>query len=251
MASDDDADFDDEAAFDDDDVNQDISDNDDGTNQSEILYTYPQETESFLGDSEFLPKSAKQERARNLLFHAAGSDSPQKVDSSKPVSEEKSVLEKFLDSIPDKTSTCKIEVEGTHTLGKFFAAAPPFASVKDSPTFPLDEQQVVLLKKFWRAQNPTKLTAFSEESFKILKVSDEFVELTKVPTLDEFVKHVNTARGTTTKEGYRVRMWQNFETDMRKIHKGVRVGFLAQALNQRILSNISQLVNEWEEQHVL
>ena len=74
LASDDDTDFDDEAAFDID-VNQDVSDNDDGSNQSEILYTYSQETESFLGDSEFLPKSAKQERTRNLLFHAAGSDS--------------------------------------------------------------------------------------------------------------------------------------------------------------------------------
>ena len=96
------------------------------------------------------------------------------------------MLEKFLDSIPDKTSTSKKEVEGTHTLGNFFAAAPSFASVKDSPTFLFDEQQVVLLKKFWRAQNPTKLTAFSEESFKILKVLEEFVELTKVPTLDDF-----------------------------------------------------------------
>ena len=64
-------------------------------------------------------------------------------------------------------------------------------------------------------------------------------------------KHVNTARGSTTKEGYWSRMWQNFETDMRKIHKGVRVDFLAQVLNQRILINISQLVNKWEEQEVL
>ena len=80
------------------------------------------------------------------------------------------MLEKFADSIPDKTSTSKKEVEGTHTLGNFFAAAPSFGSVKDSPTFPFDDQQVFLLKKFWRAQNPTKLTAFSEESFKILKV---------------------------------------------------------------------------------
>ena len=155
-----------------------------------------------------------------MFLHAAGSDSPKKVDSSNPVSEEKSMLEKFLDSLPDKTSTSIKEVEGTHTLGKIIAAAPSFATVKDSPTFPLDEQQVVLLKKLWWAQNPTKITAFSQELFKILKVSDEFVELTKVPTLDEFVKHVNTARGTTTKEGCRARMWQNFETDMRKLTEG-------------------------------
>ena len=107
LASDDDDDEDDEDAYNDDDVNQDVSDNDDGSNQSEILYTYPQETESFLVDTEFLPKSAKQERARNSLFQAVGSDSPKKVDSTKPVSEEKSMLEKFLDSIPDKTSSSK------------------------------------------------------------------------------------------------------------------------------------------------
>ena len=79
LVSDDDADFDDEAAFNDDDVTQDVFDNDDGSNESEILYIYPQETESFLGDSEFLLKSAKQKRARNLLFQAAGSDSPKTV----------------------------------------------------------------------------------------------------------------------------------------------------------------------------
>ena len=158
------------------------------------------------------------------------------------------MLEKFLNSLP---AVKKAEVEGTCVLGKIFSAAPSFAAVKDSPTFPLDEQQVVLLKKFWRAPNPSKLTAFSEESFKILKVDEEFFDLTKVPTMDDFVKHVNTSKGSTTKEGFRSRIWQNLETDLRKIHRGVRVGLLAQALNQHILSNISQLVQEWSDNEVL
>ena len=237
-----------------DDGNDDVDDNDnnddmDDQDNSDIVFTHPDESESFLGDPEFLPKSAKQERARNLLFTAAADAG--KTDRPKqqpPKVQEVSMLEKFLDSLPAEK---KAEVEGTCILGKFFSAAPSFAAVKDSPTFPLDEQQVVLLKKFWRAPNPSKLTAFSEESFKILKVDEEFFDLTKVPTMDDFVKHVNTSKGSTTTEGFRSRIWQNLETDLRKIHRGVRVGLLAQALNQHILSNISQLVQEWSDNEVL
>ena len=71
---------------------------------------------------------------------------------------------------------------------------------------------------------PEHAFSLKEENLsKTLKVDEEFVELTKVPTIDVFVKHVNIARGSTTEERYRSHMWQNFETNLRKIHSGVRV----------------------------
>ena len=56
-----------------DDGDDDVDDNDDNDDMddqdnSDIVFTHPDESESFLGDPDFLPKSAKQERARNLLF---------------------------------------------------------------------------------------------------------------------------------------------------------------------------------------
>ena len=64
----------------------------------------------------------------------------------------------------------------------------------------------------------------------------------KVPVLDPFVKHVNVQSGTrATKERYRNRMWQNFERDLRKVHKGVRFSMLNESLN---------LMASWRESNI-
>ena len=91
-----------------DDGDDDVDDNDDNDDMddqdnSDIVFTHPDESESFLGDPDFLPKSAKQERARNLLFTAAADAG--KTDRPKqqpPKVQEVSMLEKFLNSFPQK-----------------------------------------------------------------------------------------------------------------------------------------------------
>ena len=118
---------------------------------------------------------------------------------------------------------------------------------KEEPQFELDQVQVNLIKKYWWTKFPGRLAGYWEESYKIIKV--EFVGLMLVPTLDPFVKHVNV-QNCDTKEGFQNRMWQNFETDLRKVPKGAQVGMLAECLNQRILYNVSGLMHRWHETKV-
>ena len=82
-------------------------------------------------------------------------------------------------------------------------------------------------------------------------MQEKFVELTSVPTLDPFVKHVNQADEGATKEGFRQKMWQNFEVELRKAHKGARVGLLSVALNQKILYNTVDLLQSWQTDSTL
>ena len=166
----------------------------------------PRDTDSFLGDTregDYLPKESKRAMARNLLFGAAGTAEP---DS--PVTEPKdnSLLKKFLESIPEVNSDKKDVPAGTALFSKVFSEVPSFDSKKKEPQFDLDEEQVHVINKYWRSDKPHKLAGYSEESYKILKVQDKFVELTSVPTLDPFVKHVNQADETATKEGFKQKM---------------------------------------------
>ena len=219
---------------------------DDDCHDGDVLYTYPEESESFLDDRDFLPKEVKRAHARKLLYSHTGS---KKVEcdqtagpSGKAPEEPESMLIKFLKSIPSGDSK---EELGSQDFEGMFAAAPSFASERKTPCFELDQQQVLLLRKFWQCPKPNKLAAFSEESFKLLKVEEKFMPVTQVPTLDSFVKMVNEKQGPTTKEGYRHKMWQNFEYDLRRVHKGARVSFLADALGQRILFSLGELFRTW------
>ena len=219
---------------------------DDDCHDGDVLYTYPEESESFLDDRDFLPKEVKRAHARKLLYSHTGS---KKVEcdqtagpSVKAPEEPESMLIKFLKSIPSGDSK---EELGSQDFEGMFAAAPSFASERKTPCFELDQQQVLLLRKFWQCPKLNKLAAFSEESFKLLKVEEKFMPVTQVPTLDSFVKMVNEKQGPTTKDGYRHKMWQNFEYDLRRVHKGARVSFLADPLGQRILFSLGELFRTW------
>ena len=222
--------------------------------EDDVLSIFPRDSESFLGDTDFLPKVTKQAKARSLLFAAAkgeqacekeGVEPPESLDKGKA-----EMLSKFLDSM--SAGAKDKEPVGSQLFAKRFGEAPSFVASKEEPQFQLDQAQVNLINKYWRTKFPDRLAGYSEESYKILKVEEEFVGLTCVPTLDAFVKHVNVQNcEKVTKEGFRNRMWQNFETDLRKIHKGARVGMLAECLNQKILYNVSGLMHRWHESKVL
>ena len=222
--------------------------------EDDVLSIFPRDSESFLCDTDFLPKVTKQAKARSLLFAAAkgqqvcekeGVEPPESLDKGKA-----EMLSKFLDSM--SAGAKDKEPVGSQLFAKRFGEAPSFVASKEEPQFQLDQAQVNLINKYWRTKFPDRLAGYSEESYKILKVEEEFVGLTCVPTLDAFVKHVNVQNcEKVTKEGFRNRMWQNFETDLRKIHKGARVGMLAECLNQKILYNVSGLVHRWHESKVL
>ena len=226
----------------------------DGQQDDDVLSIFPRDSESFLGDAEFLPKVTKQAKARSLLFAAAKlGHETEKVEPSESLDKGKAeMLSKFLESVPGTSAKDEKEPVGSQLFAKRFVEAPSFVASKEEPQFELDQAQVNLIKKFWQTKFPDRLAGFSEESYKILKVEEEFVGLTSVPTLDPFVKHVNVQNcDRVTKEGFRNRMWQNFETDLRKVHKGARVGMLAECLNQRILYNVSGLMHRWHESKVL
>ena len=108
-----------------------------------------------------------------------------------------------------------------------------------------------MLKILWQCPGPQKMGAFSEESHKILKVQDDFLQHIQVPPLDDFVKMVNQRAGPTTKEGYRAKLWQNLEYDERRIHKGARVGFLADVLSQKIMFRLGELLKSWQSDDIL
>ena len=69
--------------------------------------------------------------------------------------------------------------------------------------------------------------------------------VTQDPTLGSFVKMVNEKQGPATKDGYRHKMWQNFEYDLRRMHNWARVSFLADTLGQGILFSLGELFKTW------
>ena len=106
-----------------------------------------------------------------------------------------------------------------------------------------------MLNRCWRCRKPNKMGASSEESHNILKVQDDFLWHIPVPLWVGFVKMVNQRGRPTTKEGYRVK--QNLKYVVRRIHKGARVGFIAEALSQRIMFRLGELLKSWHSDGTL
>ena len=222
--------------------------------EDDIVSLNPRDTDSFLGDAteaDFLPKESRRAIARKMLFTAAGATTPDaEDDDDKENSKENPMLKKFLESIPKKSQSRKVP-SGTAKFKEVFGEAPLFGTKKKDPEFDLDEEQIGIIAKYWRSERPHKLAGYSEESYKILKVKEKFVDLTSVPTLDKFVKHVNHADQSSTKQGYKAKMWESFETELRKAHKGARVGMLSVAMGQQILYNSLELLKQWQADSVI
>ena len=91
--------------------------------------------------------------------------------------------------------------------------------------------------------------ASSDESHNILKVQDDFLWHIPVPLWVGFVKMVNQRGRPTTNEGYRVK--QNLKYVVRRIHKGARLGFITEALSQRIMFRLGELLKSWHSDGTL
>ena len=182
----------------------------DGQQDEDVLSIFPRDSVSFWGDAEFLPKLTKQAKARSLLFAAAKlGHEPEKVGVEPPESLDKGkaeMLTKFLESVPGSHKD-ENEPVGSQLFAKRFVEAPSFVATKEEPQFELDQVQVNLIKKYWHTKFPDRLAGYWEESYKIIKVDEEFVGLTLVPTLDPFVNHVNVQNcDRVTKGGFQNRM---------------------------------------------
>ena len=91
-----------------------------------------------------------------------------------------------------------------------------------------------------------KLTAYSEETKNILRVKEEFYDLTRVPQLDEFIKYVNSQNCLqVTGEGMQTAMWSSWEKDQRHMHMGARINMLSTCISQRILLQIHSILEAW------
>ena len=212
--------------------------------------TYSDDSDSFLGDDLGLPKELKRAQARRLLYGPMAQSQKEQSEVKVQKETEDSMLLRFLKSLPE-TDKPDPKPVGSNDFEQIFGQAPSFAVEKKQPCFALDAQQVTMLKRFWQCPRPQKMGAFSEESHKILKVQDDFLQHIQVPPLDDFVKMVNQRAGLTTKEGYRAKLWQNLEYDVRRIQKGGRVGFLADALSQKIMFRLGELLKSWQSDGTL
>ena len=196
----------------------------DNENQ-DILMTYPDESDSFLGDDLGLPKELKRAQARRLLYGPMAQSQKEQSEVKAQKETEDSMLLRFLKSLLETHKPDPKHV-GSNDFEQIFGQAPSFAVEIKQPCFALDAQQVTMLKRFWQCPRPLKMGAFSEESHKILKFQDDFLQHIQVPPLDDFVKMVNQRAGPTTKEGYRAKLWQNLKYDVRpslRRHHGGRI----------------------------
>ena len=238
-----------ERLFDKDPLGLERDDEADHENQ-DMLMTYPDESDSFLGDDLGLPKELKRAQARRLLYGPMAQSQKEQSEIKVQKETEDSMLLRFLKSLPE-TDKPHPKPVGSNDFEQIFGQAPSFTVEKKQPCFALDAQQVTMVKRFWQCPRPQKMGAFSEESHKILKVQDDFLQHIQVPPLDDFVKMVNQRAGPTTKEGYRAKLWQNLEYDVRRIHKGARVGFLTDALSQKIMFRLGELLKSRQSEGTL
>ena len=145
----------------------------DNENQ-DILMTYPDKSDSFLGDDLGLPKELKRAQARRLLYGPMAHGQKEQSEVKVQKETEDSMLLRFLKSLPEIDKPAPKPV-GSNDFKQIFGQTPSFAVEKKQPCFALDAQQVTMLKRFWQCPRPQKMGAFNEESHKIHKVQDVFL----------------------------------------------------------------------------
>ena len=231
----------------------------------EQLVTHPKKDDSFVCEEEFdvgsLSKENKRNMARQLLMKNAGcKEVPMsqlklnRKNLAKPGTESESNMVQLSRLLTGKSSEKETEWSAENKLSKHFANAPTFVKTKKATVVDMDQQQVDLVEKFFRAEKPGKITAYSEESYKVLKVDPQFNFLLEVPECDEFVKYVvrsSVPDSTTIKEGYKSKMWRGFERDLKKVHLASKVGIMAAAVNQKITFNQMELLETWRSDGVI
>ena len=198
---------------------------------------------SLVSKAAYLQDTPKPNRdqVRNELFRAMGVSSPPPL------------LERFLIDSKQNTETSATQEEAVPSkqpvqdqqevdseMAKYFSSAPTFKLKKQYPTVPLDNAQVELVQQFFTPANPKSLTAYTDETYKLLTPEKKYEDLLEVPSLDNFIKFVNTQEmakqeKTPTKEGYRHGLWTNYENDLRRVHRGTRVGVMSAISTQRVL----------------
>ena len=241
-----------------------LKDSDQGEGEEQLL-THPSKDDSFECEEEVdldsFSKENKRKMTRQLLMKNAGcKEVPlsklklNRKNLAKPGTSTESNMEQLSRLLTGKNSEKETEWSPESKLSKHFANAPTFVKAKKATVVDLDQQQVDLVEKFFRAEKPTKLTAYSEESFKVLKVDPQFNFLLEVPDCDEFVKYVvrsSVPASSIINEGYKSKMWRSFERDLKKVHLASKVGIMAAAVNQKITYNQMELLETWKTDGVI
>ena len=76
-------------------------------------------------------------------------------------------------------------------MAKYFSSAPTFRLKKQYPTVPLDDAQVQLVQQFFKPNNPKSLSAYSDETYKLLTPEKKFEEFLPWRILYNLAMHRN------------------------------------------------------------
>ena len=219
--------------------------------ENDEVLLHPHDASGFSDDEDLsLSKHNKRQLAQKLIYSASNA---RQVNDSDILAARKKAKAKARPNMLVKGAMVvakepEEQVEAEDLFSKHFSKAPSFKAAKKSSVIDLDQQQVNVITQFYRSEHPQKLTAYSDESKKILKTDPKFDDLLDVPEVDEFVKFVvrkNAPHTANFTEGYISTLWRAFEKEMKKIHNASKIGILASAVNQKVGFNQMELLEKW------